>query len=174
MKHLCLLILMFSSFHVDATARFTELNYGPNHLDLNSDGMADVVFYSNFDNNTSHPDPALSVYIKNHDATYSIVPIPSGDRFTLFGVNVSVSNVLLRSFGLIHTSKGVYLVISIKTGNSPHLNQFFKFRLYRIESNTAYPGVPLYSWVKQGEKTSKNQYMSADEAIRECLQTCFE
>ncbi|KUI96591.1 carbapenem self-resistance protein CarG family protein [Vibrio sp. MEBiC08052] len=174
MKYLYLIVLLLHPFYAYPAATFFELNSGLNHLDLNSDGILDAVFYSRFDNNTSHPDPTLSVYIKDSDATYSIVPTPAGDRFTLFGINVSVSNILVRSFGFIKTSKQVYLVVAVKSGDSPHLKQFFKFKLYQIEKNLEHPGIPLYGWTQVGEKISKNKYMSADVAIRECPKTCFE
>lgn len=174
MKHLYFIILLLKPFYAYPAASFFELNSGLNHLDLNSDGIDDAVFYSRFDNNTSHPDPALSVYIKNNDETYSIVPTPAGDRFTLFGINVSVSNLLVRSFGFIKTSNKVYLVVAVKSGDSPHLKQPFKFKLYQIENSLDYPGVSLYSWIQTEEKISKHKYMSADVAIRECPETCFE
>ncbi|WNJ94197.1 hypothetical protein RND59_08385 [Vibrio ruber] len=174
MRYLYLVVLLLHPFYAYPAASFFELNSGLNQIDLNSDGIADAVFYARFDNNTSHPDPTLSVYIKNNDATYSIVPTPAGDRFTLFGINVSVSNVLVRSFGFIKTSKQVYLVVAVKSGDSPHLKQFFKFKLYQIEKNLEHPGIALYGWTQVGEKISKNKYMSADVAIRECPKTCFE
>lgn len=174
MKYLFLTVLLLQPLYAYPAAHFFELNNGLNHLDLNSDGIADTVFYSRFDNNTSHPDPTLSVYIKNNDSTYSIVPTPAGDRFTLLGINVSVSNILLRSFGFIKTPNKVYLVAAVKSGDSPHLKQLFKFKLYQIENNLEHPGVPLYGWAQIDEKISKNKYMSADVAIRECPETCFE
>ncbi|CCJ72192.1 CpmJ protein [Cronobacter condimenti 1330] len=40
------------------------LKDGPNTLDLNQDGIADLLLSATYDNNTSHPSSTLTIYIQ--------------------------------------------------------------------------------------------------------------
>lgn len=76
------------------------LKKGVNMLDVNGDGLKDIVIDAIFDNNTSHPNHTMTIFIKNKNGEYNIIPVPNDTGFTWSDFSLSASTIKITNYQL--------------------------------------------------------------------------
>ncbi|EOC0210273.1 carbapenem self-resistance protein CarG family protein [Cronobacter dublinensis] len=146
------------------------LKDGPNMLDLNQDGIADLLLSATYDNNTSHPSSTLTIYIQK-DHAWLIVPVPDGEGFTWSDFRLSASTTKISGYELYQANHIFYLVSAVKVADASESADLtdataVTFTRYRIASNTQDPGVSAFFWQPAGTYTTDTSFNDIDDAFR--------
>lgn len=155
----------------DAATRI-HLKSGVNNIDLNGDGIPDIVFSAIYDNNTSHPGATLSIYIRQNNTWY-IVPVPD-DGFLWTDLKLSASVLKIAGIELYRYKGKVYLVRALKdTGQAgrgdPADSSPVKFSRFLLANNDDDPGTAVFYWESAGMYITKDSFDDVDEAFK-CLE----
>ncbi|MBC8952721.1 spore coat protein CotH [Xenorhabdus sp. PB62.4] len=167
------ILLIFLSFNIFAHGSSkVVLKDGVNFIDLNGDGIKDIIFHAEFDNNTSHPNNTLTIFIKNKNGNYNIVPIPHDVGFTWFDFRLSASPIKITDYELRKEKGYYYMVIAHKIYDKLTNDNVFdelpvKFSRYDIKTNHEVPGVSIFYWDYTSFYITKNKYKSVDDAFIE-------
>lgn len=170
-----LFIIMCIFFLYNPTGRceIVKLSNGLNFIDINNDGMNDVIVSSLFDNNTSHPNDTLTIFIKNKTTGYNIVPLPDDDGFTWTDFKLAAATVKIRGFQLIRRGGDYYMISIYKYSNHSTYEQDAFYELpvkiseYSLNENHEDPGVPVYSWGLINTVITEQKYHDVDQAFME-------
>lgn len=174
MKNTISLIILIVIFgmrpSVSEAATRIHLKSGVNNIDLNSDGIPDVVFSAIYDNNTSHPGSTLSIYIRQNNTWY-IVPVPDDNGFTWTDLKLSASVLKITGIELYRYKGKAYLVRALKdsgqagrgdlTDSSP-----VKFSRFLLANNNDDPGTSVFYWESAGVYITKDSFYDVDEAFK--------
>ncbi|MBH2547976.1 spore coat protein CotH [Serratia marcescens] len=142
---------------------------GVNMLDVNGDGVKDIVIYAKFDNNTSHPNNTMTIFIKNNKK-YNIVPVPNDAGFTWFDFSLSASTTKIIDYQLYKKNNGYFVVSAYKLASKQYGEDVsdelpVKFSRYDIKINNESPGVSLFYWDITKTYVSKERYSDTDKAF---------
>lgn len=146
------------------------LKEGENRIDLNNDGIPDIVFSATYDNNTSHPSQTLTVFIRR-DNNWFIVPLPDGDGFTWADFRLSASTLKIDGFEL-HRDKGtLYLIRAAKYAGKNGISDLtdqsqVTFSRYRMAESHDDPGISLFHWEPAGSYISDMTFNDVDDAFQ--------
>ena len=169
------LILLFSlliSFSVCAkeSSRVT-LREGVNTLDINGDGLNDLVVYSKFENNTSHPNQTMTIFVVDRQKKYHILPVANDTGFTWSDFILAASTIKIADYALYKKQKGYFIVSARKLGGGKNGDDMsdnlpVKFTRYDMNTDQNTPGVPLYSWEYKSAYITAEKYPDIDEAFK--------
>ncbi|WP_118987150.1 carbapenem self-resistance protein CarG family protein [Photorhabdus sp. CRCIA-P01] len=173
-KYYLIFIFLFSFDTFSCNGSKVNLKNGANFLDLNRDGKKDVVFYAEFENNTSHPSHTLTVFIKNKDNRFNIIPVPNDSGFTWFDYKLSAYDIKIQDYEL-RVKNGIYYILFSKKkidtedifGEHP-----VEFIIYEIKYNDEDAGISDYYWDRVNEFITKKTYKSVSNAILEFDDRC--
>lgn len=171
MKNKFLLMgLLFSGF-ASAQAEYVSLHSGQNVIDINADGLKDILFIADYDNNTSHPSQTMNIFIKNKQGGYNSVPCPQASGFTWADIRLSASGVKIYDYRLLVYHNGYSVVSAEKfaTDNdgSDVLNSgLVRINRYVITEGENDPGVPAFQWSLAGSYITKEKFNDVDEALK--------
>lgn len=162
----------FSAAGAAGEMKAVRLKEGINYLDVNGDGIKDLVISAQFDNNTSHINHAMTIYIRKPDGGYSIVPVPDDSGFSWFDFSLSASVIQISSYQLYQAARGYYIVRADKLtggeyGDDAAERLPVKFTRYALAENHDIPGQPLYTWQQRAVWISAQRYEDADQALAE-------
>ncbi|CAI1827011.1 Uncharacterised protein [Serratia marcescens] len=152
-----------------ANARI-HLSKGLNSIDLNGDGISDAVFSATYDNNTSHPNETLNIFIRQGQ-TWLIVPVPDDDGFTWTDLKLSASALKVGCIELHRYQGKVYLVRAVKFVESSDDGDLtdktrVKFSRFRLEESNDDPGTPAFYWGAAGVYSTEHTFETVDEAFQ--------
>ncbi|WP_249215757.1 integrin alpha [Citrobacter sp. JGM124] len=147
------------------------LKDGINQLDINGDGIVDLVIGSRFENNTSHPNNTMTIFIKNQQGKYYIVPVPNDLGFTWSDFILSASTVKISDYSLYKKKSGYFIISANKVTGGQYGDDMadalpVKFIRYDMSPYQDSPGVPPYSWEYTSAYTSTERYLDIDEAFK--------
>lgn len=147
-----------------------DLKWGVNMMDVNGDGLVDLVIYAKFDNNTSHPNKTMTIFMKNKNGEYNIVPVPNDAGFTWFDFSLSASTTKITDFKLYKKSNGFFVVRVHKMANKQNGEDVsdklpVKLSRYDINMDQEIPGNPLFYWGLTKTYVTKEHYGDVDEAF---------
>ncbi|SFN75449.1 carbapenem self-resistance protein CarG family protein [Xenorhabdus japonica] len=173
-KYYFIFIFIFSFDTLSCNGSKVNLNNGANFLDLNGDGKKDVVFYAEFENNTSHPSNTLTIFIKNKDKIFNIIPVPNDNTFTWFDFKLSSSEIKIQDYELRVKNGTYYMILSKKKINKEDVfgESPVEFITYEIKYNNEDAGISDYYWDYVNEFITKNKYKSVSDAISEFDEEC--
>ena len=139
-------------------------------LDINGDGLKDIVIYAKFDNNTSHPNNTMTLFIKNKNGEYNIVPALDDSGFTWSDFSLSASTTKITDYRLYKKANGHFVVNAYKLATKQNGEDVsdelpVKFSRYDIKTNHESPGVSLFYWDLTKTYISKERYRDTDEAF---------
>ncbi len=163
---------LFSSAGVAKTIKPAKLKDGVNYIDINGNGRQDIVVIAQFDNNTSHVNRAMTIYMRKPDGGYSIVPVPNDSGFSWFDFSLSASVTQISSYRLYPVGK-VYQVVRAdkviggKYGDDAAERLPVKFIRYALVESHTIPGQPIYTWQELASWVSGKHYDDADQALAE-------
>lgn len=172
------LALLFSSLtyaHTD----YVPLKNGINLIDINADGLKDIIFSARYDNNTSHPSQTITVFIKNIHGGYNIVPYPESSGFTWSDFSLSASTTKIYGYKLIRWKNKYFMVSAEKfvtAQNSSDVSDSMRVKVKRyvmVESRND-PGVPAFQWNLAGSYITKESYNDVDDALKEIKMDAFK
>lgn len=174
MKNTIPLIILIAIFGMrpsisQANSRI-HLKTGVNNIDLNGDGIPDVVFSAIYDNNTSHPATTLSIYIRQKNTWY-IVPVPDDDGFIWTDLKLSASVLKIAGVELYRYKSKVYLVRAVKDSGHAEREDLtdssrVKFSRFLLAHNNDDPGTAIFYWESAGVYITKNSFDDVDEAFK--------
>ncbi|AWK40816.1 MULTISPECIES: carbapenem biosynthesis protein CpmG [Photorhabdus] len=173
-KFYLIFILLFSFEAFSHCGNKVNLKDGINLIDLNGDGKKDVIFYAKFENNTSHPSNTLTVFIKNKNGKFNIVPLPNDTGFTWFDFKLSASEIKIQDYEL-RVKNGVYYIIFFRKKNND--DDIFgeypvEFIKYDIKYNNEVPGISNYYWDYTKSYLTKKKYKNVSDAMTEYNMEC--
>ncbi|MEC5344290.1 spore coat protein CotH [Brenneria populi] len=166
------LLTMFSLGVCAGEQTHVLLRDGVNRIDLNGDGTDDLLLRAVFDNNTSHPVNTLTIFIKDREGNYNIVPIPDGEGFTWGDFSLSASVIKIIDYRLYKENGRYYMVSANKvmdkrTGEDVSDALPVKLVRYELKANTDDPGVSAYFWDYIHAYVTARKYSSVDDAFAE-------
>jgi hypothetical protein len=155
------------------------LKKGVNMLDVNGDGVKDIVIDAIFDNNTSHPNHTMTIFIKNKKGEYNIIPIPNDTGFTWSDFSLSASTIKITNYQLYKKANGYFVVSAYKLASKQHGEDVtdalpVKFSRYDIKINDQDPGVSLFYWELTRAYVTKERYSDTDEAFNHISHRALE
>nr|WP_310617705.1 CpmJ protein [Pantoea cypripedii] len=157
-----------------AVASPVTLKPGINYMDLNHDGIKDMVVMAQFDNNTSHPNLGLTFIVSCPNGGYCIMPVANSNLFTWFDYRLSAdAEFLVQDNRLYKFRNRYFLMTATKKGENAFEPGKTELRTYRFTESRDDPGVPLYDWVLHKTQLTKNAYQSASEAWQEVDEEVF-
>ncbi|WAH61549.1 hypothetical protein LZ023_37705 (plasmid) [Pseudomonas silvicola] len=109
-KTFAFIVLSLSTVFGAQGATRVGLLAGANNIDLNQDGIPDLLVSATFDNNTSHPSQTLSAFI-NKNGNWFILPVPDDDGFTWSDFRLAGSSDKIIGFEL-HNIRAFYYLIA--------------------------------------------------------------
>ncbi|CAI1792186.1 carbapenem self-resistance protein CarG family protein [Serratia plymuthica] len=173
MKINLLFISLFMLISINASASDHEkvvLKEGINMMDVNGDGFKDIVIYAKFDNNTSHPSNTMTIFIKNKNGEYNIVPVPSDAGFSWFDFSLSASTIKITGYELYKKAHGYFVISAYKltgkeNGEDVSDDLPVKFSRYDIKINNESPGAALFYWDLTKVYVTHKKYSDIDEAF---------
>ncbi|ERT10370.1 carbapenem self-resistance protein CarG family protein, partial [Photorhabdus temperata] len=166
-------IFIFSFNAFSCNGRKVNLKNGSNFIDLNSDGIKDVVFYAEFENNTSHPSNTLTFFIKNAKGKFNIIPLPNDTGFTWFDFKLSASEIKVQDYELRVKNGVYYIILSIKQKKGDIFESSpIEFIIYKMAYNDADAGISDYYWAYFDKFVTKRKYKSVNDAISEFHEGC--
>ena len=148
-----------------------SLKNGINLIDINADGMKDIIFSASYDNNTSHPSQTINVFVKNKHGGYNIVPYPEASGFTWADVSLSASTTKIYDYKLIK-SRNKYFMVSaekfITAKNNGDITDLTRVKMnrYIIVEGGNDPGIPAFQWNQAGSYVTKEKYNDVDDALK--------
>lgn len=138
-------------------------------IDINGDSIQDLVIYAKFDNNTSHPNKTMSIFIRNKNGGYNIVPVPHDAGFTWFDFSLSASTIKITDYRLYKKVNGYFIISAYKladeNGEDISNKLQVKFTRYDIQTNHESPGIPLFYWDITKAYVTKERYDDIDDAF---------
>lgn len=147
------------------------LKDGLNMLDINGDGVKDLVVYSRYENNTSHPNSTMTIFMVTQQGEYQIVPVPNDLGFTWSDFILSASTIKTSDYALYKKATGHFIVSAHKlTGD--HYGEDVadelpvKFIRYDMNSRPDDPGVPTFAWEYTAAYITPQKYYDIDEAFQ--------
>lgn len=148
------------------------LKDGINMLDINGDGVKDLVVYSRFENNTSHPNDTLTLFMIDSQGKYHIVPVANDMGFTWSDFMLSASTTKIADYALYKKSDGYFMISAHKLTGGNYGEDVadalpVKFTRYDMNSHQDSPGVPLFSWEYKSAYISAEKYQDIDEAFQQ-------
>lgn len=169
-------VLFYSSTAIAACPSATSLSIVPlqqgiNNLALAHPASADFAVLATFENNTSHPNRALSFYIKTSDG-YSLVPIPNSDAFVWFDYRIAASRQKIFDFQLVRYPQGLRLITAEKVGEDLTDAQPVKLQRYALQESLDDPGVPLYAWHEEKNIVTTQSYEDVDALLSDSTALC--
>lgn len=162
-------LLLLASF-MSNSSTLVMLKGGQNNIDLNNNGITDIIFLASFDNNTSHPNRTATIFMKDNKK-WSIIPTPDDNGFIWSDFSLSASMVKISDFEL-HQYKNHYYMVKgkkfIDNNNSGDLsdNTQIKFIRYKIANNEVDPGVSNLYWQPTGSYITIEKYLNVDDAFK--------
>lgn len=142
-----------------------SLKSGFNKLDLNQDGLMDNVIVAEFDNNTSHPNSGLTFIVSTPEKKHNIMPVANSDLFTWFDYRLSAdADFRVQDNRLFIAKEKYYLVTAQKRGDDLFDTTPVEIKVYCFTESNTDPGVPRYDWTLFRTLTTKEKYLSADDA----------
>ncbi|ORM62818.1 CpmJ protein [Pantoea rodasii] len=169
LKTFAFIVLSLCTVFGAQAATRVELLAGANNIDLNQDGVPDLLVSATFDNNTSHPSQTLSAFI-NKNGNWYILPVPDDDGFTWSDFRLAGSSDKIIGFEL-HNIQGVYYLIRAMKFSSNQDNDDMteaakiKFSRYRVAESSEEPGAPVFYWQLSGSYTTSQTYDDVDQAF---------
>ncbi|MGK3114737.1 carbapenem self-resistance protein CarG family protein [Candidatus Pantoea formicae] len=151
---------------------------GASNIDLNHDGVPDLLVSAAFDNNTSHPSQTLSAFI-NKNGNWYILPVPDDDGFTWSDFRLAGSSDKIIGFEL-HNIHGAYFLIRAEKYAADHSSEDLteeakiKFSKYRVAESSEEPGAPVFYWQLSGSYITSEPYFDVDEAFKKLDVTAFK
>lgn len=170
-KHGLLFALLLISLNVLADrATKVTLKDGTNLLDINGDGVDDLIVYSQFENNTSHPNNTMTIFMIDPKGKHHILPVANDIGFTWSDFILSASTIKISDYALYKKTDGYYIVSAHKLTGGEHGEDVsddlpVKFTRYDINSYQDAPGVPPYFWEYRGAYITKEKYHDIDDAF---------
>lgn len=170
-NNLVILLSLILSYSVCAKeSSKVPLKEGINMLDINGDGKNDLVVYSKFENNTSHPNQTMTIFVVDRNGKYHIVPVANDTGFTWSDFILSASTMKISDYALYKKKKGYFIVSARKISGgkfSDDLSDNLPVKFTRYDMHTAQdsPGVPRYSWEYNGSYITSEQYPDTDTAF---------
>ena len=146
------------------------LKEGSNLMDINGDGVNDLVIYSRFENNTSHPNNTITIFIIDQQGKYHILPVANDIGFTWSDFILSASTIKIADYSLYKKPDGYFIVSAHKLTGKSHGEDVsddlpIKFTRYDINSYQDVPGVPTYFWEYRGAYITTDKYHDIDDAF---------
>lgn len=172
------LVVLFSSLSY-AHTDFVSLKNGMNLIDINADGVKDIVFSATYDNNTSHPSHTVTVFIKNIHGGYNIVPYPEANSFTWSDFSLSASTTKIYGYKLVRLKNKYFMVSAEKfvtAQNSSDVSDSMRVKVNRyimVETRDD-PGVPTFQWNQAGSYITKEKYNDVDDALMKIKMDSFK
>ena len=147
------------------------LKEGINALDINGDGINDLVVYSKFENNTSHPNHTMTIFVIDQQGKYYILPVANDTGFTWSDFILSASTIKIADYALYKKQKGYFIVSAHKISDGIYGDDMsdslpVKFTRYDMNTGQDTPGVPLYSWEYKSSYITTEKYSDIDEAFK--------
>ncbi|MCS3429714.1 carbapenem self-resistance protein CarG family protein [Klebsiella sp. BIGb0407] len=147
------------------------LREGVNMLDINGDGIKDLVVYSKFENNTSHPNQTMTIFVVDRQGKYHILPVANDTGFTWSDFILSASTIKIADYALYKKQKGYFIVSAQKKAGGKYGDDMsdalpVKFTRYDMNTDQNAPGVPLYSWEHKSSYVTTEKYPDTDEAFK--------
>jgi len=166
---LSLLLVTMNSF--SSSSSRVMLKDGINLLDINGDGVKDLIIDSRFENNTSHPNNTMTIFIKNKQGKYHIVPVPNDLGFTWSDFILSASTVKISGYALYKKNPGHFIVSAHKLTGGKYGDDVadalpVKFIRYDMNTYQDAPGVPPFSWEYTSAYITSEKYLDIDEAFK--------
>lgn len=93
-------LLLLASF-MSNSSTLVMLKDGQNNIDLNNNGITDIIFLASFDNNTSHPNRTATIFMKDNKNGQSF---PLQMIMGLFGAILAYLHLWLKSLILNYIS----------------------------------------------------------------------
>jgi len=171
MKNKILAVGLLFSGLACAQPDYVSLKNGINLIDINADGVKDIVFSAIYDNNTSHPSQTINVFIKNKHGGYNIVPYPEASGFTWADVSLSASTTKIYDYKLIRSQKKYFMVSAEKfvtAQNGSDVSDLTRVKISRyimVEGGND-PGIPAFQWNQAGSYITKEKYNDVDDALK--------
>ncbi|MDX5630760.1 MULTISPECIES: spore coat protein CotH [unclassified Brenneria] len=166
------LMMLLSSWAVAEEHSNVLLRDGINRIDLNGDGVDDLLLRAVFDNNTSHPVNTLTIFIKDRRGNDNIVPVPDDAGFTWVDFSLSASVIKVTDYAL-YKEKGRYYMVSANKISDKRSGEDIsdalpvRFVRYELKENDDDPGVPAYFWDYISASVTAKKYLSVDDAFPE-------
>jgi hypothetical protein len=146
---------------------------GINYIDLNGDGKKDMLVYAKFDNNTTHPSQTLTIFMKNKNNKYIIVPLPNDDGFTWYDFKLSASEMKTQDYELKIKEGAYYMIYSKKRNGNDIFGKYpVEFTRYDIKYNNEDAGISTYYWDYTHSYVTKNKYNNVSDAVEEYNARC--
>ncbi len=152
-----------------------KLSYGANPVDINNDGINDLVFLARRENFNAHGFDVVTFYIQTPRKDkvikpWNIVPLFKENKESLtFGVSGG-ADCVLNDFRFLKPKKGTQsLLIRAErdTLASFYEDNTVNFHYYAFEENSeGEPGVPLVFFKFQKTIKSKHKYCDVNQAFR--------
>ena len=163
------LLLISLNLLADEGSKIT-LKEGINLLDINGDGVDDLVVYSRFENNTSHPNNTVTIFMIDRQGKYHILPVANDIGFTWSDFILSASTIKIADYALYKKPEGYFIVSAHKLtgdnyGEDVSDDLPVKFTRYDINSYQDAPGVPPYFWEYRGAYITAEKYHDIDDAF---------
>jgi len=165
-----LALLMISTHALANETSKVILKEGSNLLDINGDGVDDLVVYSRFENNTSHPNNTMTIFMIDPQGKYHILPVANDIGFTWSDFILSASTIKIADYALYKKPGGYFIVSARKLTGGEHGEDVsddlpVKFTRYDINSYQDAPGVPPYFWEYRGAYMTTEKYHDIDDAF---------
>ncbi|MBU2708422.1 hypothetical protein KCM76_20685 [Zooshikella marina] len=145
-----------------------KLKNGSNQLDLNGDGVKDIVFKGMFDNNTSFVNYSYTFFIKTKYNDFIHVPIgESHSDIIYWDGRLSGIGYLYQDLKLIKFKSILLLVTAVKENHGSFDKEKGLLSFYFLKKGAQHPGQIPYQWIRYNSKHSENKYYSVDEAFDE-------
>ncbi|WP_409451089.1 carbapenem self-resistance protein CarG family protein [Erwinia sp.] len=146
------------------------LKNGENIVDINSDGIKDIIFIANYDNNTSHPSRTMNVFISNKQGDYNSIPCPQASGFTWADVSLSASGVKIYDYKLVNYQNRYFMVSAEKADidKSGDIADSAPVRInrYVIAQDESDPGIPAFQWRLAGSYITEKKFEDVTDALK--------
>lgn len=164
-------LLGFFAYGIPILAISTEikLHYGINLIDLNNDGIEDIVLKSRFDLTNLSAVDMLTVYIQGNDDSVHLVPSTYANSTNLYSTQIKGTEITISDFKFVMNKEQVILLNLEKIGN--HLTQATPIRISSyLLSERKNSKSTQYQWDISSYCVTTSFYMSVEEALMdECL-----
>ncbi len=151
-----------------------KLFYGTNHVDINNDGINDLVFFARRENFNAHGFDVVTFYIQipKKDGIikpWNIVPLFKENKESLTLEVSGGADCILNDFRLLKPkqgTQGLLIVAKRELSGSYYEKAAVSFDYYTLENNTAGEiGRPLAYFNYQKTVKSKNKYCDVNQAF---------
>ena len=165
-KLLAVIGLLLAPLHA-APLLPVDLAAGVNTIDLNHDGLEDLVMLAQYDDNTTHPSMGIAFLIARPEGDYALAPVVNNDNFIMFDSSLSATADKTIDYRLYRLGPVYYLISAHKLGDDLFDTQPVLFSIHQLEEARNDPGFPRYSWQLKRKFISTRCYGSVDKSFVE-------